>query len=110
MAGYSVLEVEAARSLSDSAGSESCSGSIRCSSVKGSTCLVSMYDYCLVVILDEEGGREQHTDECNVISLGFAGETRKVRQPAKGRDAREDRVGLACQPIDKYELNTKSLT
>lgn len=56
MARYSVLEVEAARSLSDSAGSESCSGSIRCTSVKGSTCSVSMYDYCLVVILDEEGG------------------------------------------------------
>jgi hypothetical protein len=64
-----ILEIEAARTLSDTAGSKASTRAVRCASVK------------------------RRTDECNV-KLCVARQTRVVGETTKCRNAREDGVGL----------------
>ena len=64
-----ILEIEAARTLSDTAGSKASTRAVRCASVKG------------------------RTDECNV-KLCVARQTRVVGETTECRNAREDGVGL----------------
>ena len=80
-----ILQVEAARTLSDTAGSEAGSRSIRGAGIEGGSCLG--INKCAGFQLNSCVLR---TYEGNVIFFVVASETWEVGQAAKGRDARED--------------------